>query len=488
MFHQQDEMVSSYLFSFREASYPLFRISEFCLLSYLAPLKCQQNLVTEYFIRTAAYEDALKGKQTVFVGRKGSGKTANLMKLKDELSKHRDNLVCEIKPQAYQMQGIVDLLKQYQQRNVKGYTIESLWKFLLLTEIANVAFSNLESSQFGPFDDQERTFSEFVRQNADIICEDFSTRLETCIQDLDDAMIKSNNGNSYLPVSEALHSGILKELRSELGKYLSKKQRVAILVDNLDKAWERENDIKALSEILSGLLDVGIDLRRELQRNDSRRQPINLSLAIFLRSDIFFSVRRVSREPDKMPYSPISWDDTELLCRIVEERFSSSFDPPASAEDLWNKYFCPTVNGTPTKAYITETILRKPRDIIFLVNEAVTKAISRKHTQIKEEDIKSAAELYSQHACESVSVENTLPNINLEDVILEFIGMEAVLTKNEVFQVFERSRIPQEMRDGTINVLHEFTFLGLEVEYGRFEFSNSPEESLKNKIWARQVR
>ena len=44
MFHQQDEMVSSYLFSFREASYPLFRISEFCLLSYLAPLKCQQNL------------------------------------------------------------------------------------------------------------------------------------------------------------------------------------------------------------------------------------------------------------------------------------------------------------------------------------------------------------------------------------------------------------------------------------------------------------
>ena len=45
MFHQQDEMVSSYLFSFREASYPLFWISEFCLHSYLAPLKCQQNLV-----------------------------------------------------------------------------------------------------------------------------------------------------------------------------------------------------------------------------------------------------------------------------------------------------------------------------------------------------------------------------------------------------------------------------------------------------------
>ena len=452
---------------------------------YLAENEAE-SLVTEYFIRTAAYEDALKGKQTVFVGRKGSGKTANLMKLKDELSKHRDNLVCEIRPQAYQMQGIVDLLKQYQQRNVKGYTIESLWKFLLLTEIANVAFANLESSQFGPVNDQEHAFSEFVTRNAEIICEDFSTRLESCIQDLDDAMTKSNNGNSYLPVSEALHSGILKELRSELGKYLSKKQRVAILVDNLDKAWERQNDIKALSEILSGLLDVGIDLRRELERNDSRRQPINFSLAIFLRSDIFYGIRKVSREPDKMPYSPLSWDDTELLCRIIEERFSSSFDPPASAEDLWNQYFCPTVNGTSTRTYITEAILKKPRDIIFLVNESVTKAITRQHTHIDEEDVISAARLYSQHACESVSVENTLPNINLEDVILEFIGVHAILTKNQVLRILERAGIPHEMLEITIKALHEFTFLGLEVENGRFAFSNSPEESRKNKIWARR--
>ena len=445
-----------------------------------------ESLLTEYFIPTVAYEDAVEGKQTVFVGRKGSGKTANLMKLKDELNKRRDNLVCVIKPQPYQMQGIVDLLKRYQQRNVKGYTIESLWKYLLLTEIAKVAFDNIESSRFGPIDDQERDFSEFVTRNTEIVCEDFSTRLETCTQNLEDTITRSNDENTYFPVSEALHSGILKRLRIELGKFLSKKQRVAILVDNLDQAWERQDDIEALSQILSGLLDVGRELRMELEREDSRRQPINVSLAIFLRSDIFFSVRKVSREPDKMPYSTLNWDDTDLLCRIIEERFSSSFDPPASAEDLWNKYFCPTVNGTPTKAYITDAILKKPRDIIFLVNEAVTKAITRKHTQIKEEDIKSAAQLYSQHACESISVENTLPNINLEDVILEFIGMEAVLTKNEISEVLERSGIPQEMRDATINVLHEFTFLGLEVENGRFAFSNSPEDSRKNIIWARR--
>ena len=45
MFFQQDEMVWLYLFSFREAGCPLFWISEFCLRSVPALLKCQQNLV-----------------------------------------------------------------------------------------------------------------------------------------------------------------------------------------------------------------------------------------------------------------------------------------------------------------------------------------------------------------------------------------------------------------------------------------------------------
>ena len=88
--------------------------------------------------------------------------------------------------------------------------------------------------------------------------------LESCIQNLDKAIGKSNDENSYLPISEALHSHTLKRLRSELGKYLSSEQRVAILVDNLDQAWERQNDIEAFSEILWGLLEIAKDLPRDL--------------------------------------------------------------------------------------------------------------------------------------------------------------------------------------------------------------------------------
>ena len=445
----------------------------------------EEGLVEKYFIPTAAYDYAVNGRQTVFVGRKGAGKTANLIKLEDELSKSQQNLVCVIKPQRYQMLGLVDVLRQYQHRNVKGYAIESLWKFLLLTEIANVAFNNLINSPDGLANTEAQRFYNFVTKNEGIICEDFPTRLETCVQNLKNAIVGSNGENSYLPVSEALHSGILKQLRTEIGEYLSKKQRVAILVDNLDQAWEQHNKIEALSEILWSLLEVAKQLPGELEKQDSRRQSIQLSLAIFLRSDIFYRIREAAHEPDKMPYELLSWDNPESLCHIIEERFSSSFDPPLNSDILWQDYFCPTVSGISTKEYITEIILKRPRDIIFFVNEAVTAAVNGRHTRIEEEDILEAEKQYSRHAFDSVKVENTLPDINLENVIFEFVEMPTILTKSQVLDTLLNAGIPEEMIERAIDLLHDLTFLGLEVE-GGFVFSDAPEKSRKNKILARR--
>ena len=437
----------------------------------------EEELVGQYFIPTAAYNDALKGRQTVFIGRKGSGKTANLIKLEDELGRRKHNVVCVIKPQRYQMLGIVDLLKQYQHRNVKAYAIESLWKFLLLTEIANTAYNNPPPGQS---DDVENRFFKFVEKNEELICKDFSTRLENCIQDLEGAIGNSKDENSSLFISEVLHSGILKQLRIELANFLSKDQQVAILVDNLDKAWEQQNDIEVLSEILWGLLEVVQGLPMELQRQNSRRQRIRLNLAIFLRSDIFYKIRKVTPEPDKIICSSLRWDDN-LLYRIIEERFLSAFETVLDPDVLWERYFCPTVNGIPTKEYIIGAILKRPRDIIYFVNEAVRSAINKRHIKIEEEDIFEAELEYCLYALGIVNIENTLPDINLEDVILGFAERSATLTKSEVVKVLRSSKISEEMIEPTINILRDLTFLGLEVEEDEFAFPDTPEESRKKE-------
>ncbi len=444
-----------------------------------------EKLVEEYFVPTAAYNDALRGTQRVFVGRKGSGKTANLIKLEAELSERRQNLVCVIKPPTYQMQGIVDLLKRYQHRNVKGYAIETLWKFLLLSEIANVA-SNLENPTLAPVDAVAQNFFKFVEENRKVIRSDFSTRLETCIQNLERAIEKSGNGNSYLPVSEALHSGILKQLRIELGKFLSNERRVIILVDNLDKAWEQQNDIEALSEILWGLLEIAQKLPMELGRQDNRRQSIQLNLAIFLRSDIFYKIRKISHEPDKMPYSLLSWDDTELLCSVIEKRFIFSFETPVDSAALWEQYFCPTVNGIPTREYIMRTVLKRPRDIIHFVNEAVTTAINRGHTQIEEEDIFAAEQQYSEYVFKRIDLENTLTDISLENVVFGFAGRSVTLGKNEVVEVLKSEGVSEEKIETVIDFLHDLTFFGIEVKENDFVFFTTPEEFRKKQKLAQR--
>ena len=447
----------------------------------------EDNLVGQYFVQTAAYDDAIKGSHTVFVGRKGSGKTANLIKLKDELSKQRRNVVCVIKPPPYQMERIVALLKQYEYSDVKEYAIESLWKFLLLTEVANTAYYNLENSPSGPIDAIEQQFYDFVNKHDKLICEDFSTRLEACIQNLEGAIEKSNyDKNSSLPVSEVLHSGILRQLREELGNFLSKNQRVAILVDNLNMAWERQDDMEVLCEILWCLLEVGQGLPAEFQRRDSRRQSISINLAIFLRTDIFYKIRKVALEPDKVKYSLLKWDDTDLLCQIIEKRFLSTFETATESKILWDRYFCQTVNGIPTKDYITDAILKRPRDIIYLVNAATTTAINRGHARVEEKDIIEAEIQYSQYALESVNVENTLPDINLEDVMFEFVGMPINMSKSEVQEAIQFAGVSDERIEPTIDVLHDLTFLGLEIGEGRFVFSDDPESSRKNKIMARR--
>jgi hypothetical protein len=79
-----------------------------------------EPLVNDYFIETTAYREALDGRQAIFVGRKGSGKTANFLKLTAALEADKRNLVCVIKPLSYEMHGILELLQRYHSIALRG--------------------------------------------------------------------------------------------------------------------------------------------------------------------------------------------------------------------------------------------------------------------------------------------------------------------------------------------------------------------------------
>jgi hypothetical protein len=446
-----------------------------------------EQLVTEYFLETHSYREALAGSSTIFVGRKGSGKTANLLKLASDLKRDRGNLVCVIKPIAYELESVIALMKRFKQRDAKAYAVESLWKFLLYSELANVAADEINSRQFSMADEREAELLAFLEQQGGNLREEFAVRLERCVCALLAAPADATSiEGGRAAISEALHQGVRNRLRILLGKCLSEKHRVAILIDNLDKAWDKNHDINALSEFFLGLLSATARVPVDFGHRDGRREPVNLTQAVFLRSDIYHKIMNVAREPDKIQYSRILWDDNELLLRVLEERYVASQGGIHDSGGLWRKYFCPRVKAWSAQDYFTRRILPRPRDVLVFVNAAVRLAVNRGHGVVEENDILEAEKQYSQFALESILVENGVQVAPLESIIYEFAGCKACLTQDEVRTCLEKAGVGDKT-SSVVDYLCSLTFLGVEVGPDDFRFAEDPQEYRKNLVLARKL-
>ena len=272
---------------------------------------------------------------------------------------------------------------------------------------------------------------------------------------------------------------MLGQLRSALGKALEKTHRVAILVDNLDKAWGRNSDFEHLAQFLLGLLAVANRIPSEFKKQNSRRESVNLSLALFIRSDIFSHIKGQAKEPDKIPHSRLSWKDPELLLRVIEERFVASQSVGTSPSDLWNRFFIEAVNGIPVKEFIMERILPRPRDLVFFVKSAIEKAVNRNHVKVESADLVEAEKDYSQHAWETILVENGIQSGSLEKILYEFAGANNFVTGSELKTFFSKAEVATSDVDQLIARLCELSFLGLEVAAGDFRFAEDAQDYQK---------
>jgi len=284
-----------------------------------------------------------------------------------------------------------------------------------------------------------------------------------------------------------LHDKVIARLRSILGKVLQKKNKVAILVDNLDKAWNQRADLSTLCDLLFGLLGVSRRVSRDFERSDHWRRPVNLSLIIFLRSDIFAQVIKSARERDKISYSRIAWDDREVLLRVLEERFLASSSTLAKPNEVWSRYFCVSVKGIPTGEYLTKCILPRPRDLIYLSKTAIAQAVNRRHTRVEEKDILEAQKKYSQYALDSIVVENSIQVEALEALLYEFVGAAEMINRDDILKAMSVCGIPMDKLDEIIELLCDLTFLGREAESGRFEFLYNEEDKGKLQVMARKT-
>jgi hypothetical protein len=260
-----------------------------------------------------------------------------------------------------------------------------------------------------------------------------------------------------------------------------------VLIDNLDKGWERSADLPTLARLLLGLLSAIGRVRTDFEKEDYWRARISLTVATFLRSDIYAYVRSVAREPDKLPVSLFNWQDPGVLIRVLEERFLAARPDGTDAAELWQRFFCDTVLGISTREFLLSRALARPRDLIYLCNAAIVTAVNRAHERVEEDDILTAERAYSQFAFESLLVENGITITQFQAILYEFLGEPEIVTEPDIRNLIRRAGIESSLVESIVARLKTVAFLGVETAPGRFEFPEQSQEADRADVLARKV-
>ncbi len=430
--------------------------------------------LTNYFVQTNEFEAVLHGRASVFVGRKGTGKTATMQQAVEELRKDRRVLVVPIKPSSYDLAGLLSLLGRFEESSKMEYFLVNLWSFLITTEVAIRAISHAQESPAGLGGDNSVTELDSALTSLDIDLEgDLSARLDEAIST---ARELSGDGDGYLTAAEALRRQWSNQLLPAVRRVISSYDRVAVLVDNLDKTWEAGVDFEALSHFILSLLVTSGRLQNELGKAKKGQPGANMTLTVFLRTDIYDVMTQFAREPDKINPQAIQWQDEELLIRVLEERYAANrTSGRADPLSLWTDVFAQEVHSMSTRDYFLWRALPRPRDIIFLGNAALTTAINRRHETVLSHDFVQAEGVYSRFAVEALLVESEAQGFNLEELLFEFAGLDSTISESVLEDTLSGDHGIQSAKDWLIRT----SFLGVESRDGSFVYVEGESEARK---------
>ena len=411
---------------------------------------------------------------TIVVGRRGVGKSAQLFAMHAALTTDRRNHVCVVKPVGYEIDGLVRVLQSIVNKSERGYLIESLWKFLIYSEMARSIYQLTESRpvHYVPTEAESRLL-EYYDNNTTLLDPPFSERLDLTLRSLTNICEIEDAIDQRQRISELLHSSQLRDLRDILGATLSAYERVSILIDNLDAQWGTNRHIDSLSELLWGLLQVLDDVVSQFRISDHWRTAANLHLTVFLRSDIFAFIQPTAPEQDKLPIQRIVWDDPEVLKRLIDQRLEFGSPKTGSAGAIWERLFPSEVVGIPTWQFVIDTVLPRPRDIVYLMREAIDGAINRGHPTVTEQDFLDAREKYSEYAFRSIQAEDDPRKGMLDSIMYEFAGCPMYITRSEIESRFGVAGVSPEDYDFYIDLLCDVNFLAIasnnEYQYAKHE-------------------
>jgi hypothetical protein len=425
--------------------------------------------LSEYYLQTDEYQRALHGSVNLAVGRKGSGKTALFIQLRDKNRRDKRNVVVDLRPEGYQLIKLKEDILAYLSEGSRQHLITAFWEYLILLE---VAYKLLEKDQYTHKHNHEIR-ELYLELQATYKIEDFSVegdfseRLMVLSRRIsDEYRTKYGTGAEQKltteQVTELLYRHDLAKLRDLIAEYLERKATVWILFDNLDKGWSTQGVDEIDATVLRCLIDAGRKIEREMRKADR-----SLHCIVFVRNDVYEHVMRHSADYGKEMRAVLDWTEPDLLREMLRLRLVSGLDGKAKNMDfdqIWPTFCVSHCHGEETSGYLIERSLMRPRNILKIFNHCRGFATNFRHVKIDEEDIEKGLRAYSNDLLVELDHELTDVFPAARDLLYHLLDAAAVMSDSELSALIKSAGVEDANVRRVIEFLIYYGVLGLRIE------------------------
>ncbi len=431
----------------------------------------EMTTLSQYYLRTDQSERAVRGEVNLVVGRKGSGKTATLIRVRDRMRSDRRNIVVDLLPDGYQLIKLKEDILEYLTEGARQHLITAFWEYLILLEVTRKILEKdsdvhrRDHTIFQLYVDLKKAYE--VEDFSSV--GDFSERLLFLSQRLT-TEYRSRFGSedaqklTAAEVTQLLYTHDLRELRSRISEYLAVKESVWVLFDNLDKGWSTQGVDVIDAIVLRCLVDAGRKLEREF-----RKDGHDFHCIVFVRNDVYDHLMRNSPDYGKELRAQLDWSDPDMLRELFRLRLVSALDDvrdDTEFEKIWRTIFMSHYQGEESSAYLIERTLMRPRNLIKLFNHCRGFATTLNHAKIDESDIKKGVIAYSNDLREELNRELTDVMPFARDLLYYFMDANAVLSPAELNAVLESAEIDGGDIEQVAEFLLYYGVVGIRTDQG----------------------
>jgi hypothetical protein len=324
----------------------------------------------KYFVESAAFERVRSGAKTIILGNRGSGKSA-IFKVLASRERASGSIVIELAPEDYSYELLSSTMAAASAGSwAKHGAYAAAWKYLIYVLIMK------ELSERGG-KSAGKAISRFVRDNHPSPQAGMLTMLMSYLKRLEGIKIGPLEAGFKARELDKLYK--LEEIHYLLPQLMEvlNRQRVVVLVDELDRGWDSSEDAKAF---VSGLFQACVSVN-EVHRN--------LRVYVSLRQELYDDIPSLYEDAQKYRdlLETITWTD-DLLLKLIAKRIRHcaeegglSKQALAQAGDTacWNAVFAtpPSHPVNSSFSYMVERTLHRPREIIQFCTETLETARER---------------------------------------------------------------------------------------------------------------